>query len=71
MKTENKDVFQSAVVLIGFTQCIGGLAWQITGIIFRFRSQGMICSGDYNMNKYLADWSEDVPGILVSSGMFI
>ena len=50
--------------LVGCLSVFGGVAWYITGIIFRWRHYGKVCSGDYwdmssgEPNVYLVNTGE-------------
>ena len=70
---KNKNAAAGGVGLIGCAQCLGGLAWLITGSVLRFRTTGCICSGDGNYWRFSGDNPHDynVDGILVKSGQFM
>ena len=41
------DVVKGITNLVGCVNCCGGLAWMITGAVFRWGFAGKVCSGDF------------------------
>jgi len=62
---KNASLIKAASGLIACGQCLGGLAWFIAGQVFRWRTEGMICSGP------AAKPDSKQLGILLKSGNFI
>ena len=57
----HESIGKGCMGLQGLGMCCGGAAWWITGIVWRFRSDGAYAAGDIvPEGKSVEDWEEEI-----------